>query len=73
MWKYAANSHVAYTERQERANVIRSVVPLLSSKNTYNSSRTKELNTTSRVNTTLPRTAPKKIAKRNYYTMGNMW
>ena len=73
LWKYAANSHVGHSDRQERASVIRSVVPLLSSRNIMNTSRTKELNTTSRVNTSLPKRGSKKNVKRNYYTMGNMW
>tara|TARA_B100000963_G_scaffold306253_1_gene280820 strand:+ start:852 stop:1427 length:576 start_codon:yes stop_codon:yes gene_type:complete len=73
LWKHAANSHVGVSEKQERAAVIRSIVPLLGSGNILNSSRTKKLNTTSRVNTSLPRGRPKRIAKRNYYNMGKMW
>ena len=72
LWKEHANSHVAVNGIQKRQRVIGSM-PLLTSgsflssqslKKHLNNSRTKELNTTARVNTMLPIMSSKKNYKK---------
>ena len=81
LWKKHANSHVAVNGIQQRQRVISSM-PLLtrgsfltsqSIKKHLNNSRTKELNTSSRVNTTLPLMSSRRIVNRGYNNIGKMW
>lgn len=81
LWINHGNSHVAQTGIQQREKFIRSM-PLLSRgsfltskslKKSINNSRTKELNTTSRVNTSLPLMSSKRIINRTYSNIGRMW
>ncbi len=58
---------------QERAAVIRMGLPLLHSGGMFKNSRTKQLNTSSRVNTTLPLMGGRRIVNRGYNNIGKMW
>lgn len=73
LWKHAARSHIGYSEIQERSAVIRMGLPLLYSGSKLNNSRTKHLNTSSRVNTTLPLLSGRRIVNRGYNNIGKMW
>ena len=81
LWKKHANSHVSVNGIQQRQRVISSM-PLLtrgsflttqSLKKHLNNSRTKELNTSSRVNTTLPLMSSRRIVNKGYNNIGKMW
>ncbi len=81
LWINHGNSHVVQTGIQQREKFIRSM-PLLSRgsfltskslKKSINNSRTKELNTTSRVNTSIPLMSSKRIINRTYSNIGRMW
>lgn len=73
LWKNHGSSHIGWSEMQERAAVIRMGLPLLHSGGMLKNSRTKQLNTSSRVNTTLPLMSGRRIVNRGYNNIGKMW
>lgn len=73
LWKTHANSHLGWSEIQERSAIIRMGLPLLNSRSLYSQSRTKHLNTSSRVNTTLPLRSSRRIVNKGYNNIGKMW
>ena len=73
LWKYAAKSHVGWSEIQERSAIIRRGLPLIHSRGMLNNSRTRQLNTSSRVNTILPLMSSRRIINRGYNNIGKMW
>ena len=73
LWKIN-NSHEALTEVEKRSITINSNMGKLfrvNSKN--NNSRTQNLNTTSRVNTTIPIMSSSRIVRKDYNNIGKMW
>lgn len=73
LWKKHGNSHVGWSEIQERSAIIRMGLPLLNSRSLYSQSRTKHLNTSSRVNTTLPLMSSRRFVNKGYNNIGKMW
>lgn len=82
LWKYAGNSHVAMPKTSERGMTYRQNMPSIFSssssmfsnlKKAQNNSRTQSLNSSSRVDTTMPLMGGSRIINRSYNNMGKMW
>ena len=82
LWKYHGKSHLGMTDIQKTKSVIRQGMPLLGwglsigglevkKKQELNEARTKKLNSSSRVNTSLP--INRKVKTRSYDNIGSMW
>ena len=82
LWKYAANSHISVPETIERGRLYKSTMPSIFNSNSsmfanlrkaQNNSRTQHLNTSSRVNTSMPLMGGSRITNRSYNNIGKMW
>ena len=82
LWKYAGNSHLAIPEKQERGALYKSMMPAVFNSNSsmfsnlrkaQNNSRTQHMNTSSRVNTSMPLLGGSRIINRSYNNIGRMW
>ena len=82
LWKYAGNSHVAIPQTKERGMTYSKTMPSIfgsgssmfsNLRKAQTNSRTQSLNSSSRVNTSMPLMSGSRIINRSYNNIGKMW
>ena len=82
LWKYAGNTHVAIPKTEERGMIYSKTMPSIfgsgssmfsNLRKAQTNSRTRSLNSSSRVNTSMPLMSGSRIINRSYNNIGKMW